>query len=331
VLYWDEIGSIVPHSYDSTELIPYTPDVEFLKSEGEFRPFRPDLILQRGWTAVQEFENELVDIILSDEFQSMLAPIMARSMPARVHRDKVSDAVFNFLRDAELARTLDHDHDWYYFEEKTAFLYMAILAKYLADFDPHAATVLGTNIRAYEKLSFGTRSNSNSFDGLSLGFFNILPIPRYDNSLADILHFKRRRRDQLLRFRKVINEVGTTLTKCDKPSDVNDTLAIFGTELEIGLADLQAVLNDSKIATIAGSLEALVKTSSPGWLTTALVESGKVKNIADVPIKWAIGGTILAGTIGVAKYLVDRRNERRAAKRGSPFSYLYAAVEDAIL
>jgi hypothetical protein len=42
-------------------------------------------------------------------------------------------------------------------------------------------------------------------------------------------------------------------------------------------------------------------------------------------------GTLLSGAIGVAKYLVDKRNERTAAKRTSPFSYLYAAASDAII
>jgi len=59
ILYWDEIGSIVPQRYDETELIPYTLDVQFLKDEGEFRSFRTDLIYRRQWSNVHDFENEL--------------------------------------------------------------------------------------------------------------------------------------------------------------------------------------------------------------------------------------------------------------------------------
>jgi hypothetical protein len=331
ILYWDEIGSIVPQRYDETALIPYTPDIQYLKDEGEFRPFRTDLIFRREWGAVQNFENELVDAILSNEFQSMLPLTPVRQRTARVHRDKVSHEVFDFLLDARLAEKREEDWDWYYFEHRTALLYMAILAKYLADADPDSSTVSGTNMRAYERLNFHAKSESDSFDGLNLKFFKILPVPREDNSLPDIIDFKRRRRDQLLHFRQTLKEVQDALSACSSRSDVNDTLANFNNKLEKGLADLGAALRDSKIATVAGSFEALTKASSPGWIATAVVASGAVKNIADVPVKWALGGTLIASAIGVGRYLIDKRNERRAAQRDSPFSYLYSAMQKSII
>lgn len=331
VLYWDEIGSIVPQRYDDTELIPYTPDIQYLKDEGEFRPFRTDLISRRTWKTVQNFENELVDTILSNEFQSMLPPESRRRLTARVHRDKVSNEVFDFLHDAGLADTREDDEDWYCFERRAALLYMAILAKYLADEDTDASTVSGTNMRTYEHLNFHAKSNSNSFHGLNLKFFNILPVPREDNSLPDIIDFKRKRRVQLLQFRQILIEVQKTLGNCGNRSDVNDALADFNSQLDRELPNLGALLKDSKIATVAGSFEALIKTSAPGWITTAVVASGTVKNIVDVPVKWTLGGTLIAGTIGVGKYLIDKRNERRVAQRDSPFSYLYTAKQESIV
>lgn len=329
LLYWDEIGSIVPQRYDETTLIPYTADIEFLKAEGEFRPFKPELIFRRSWKPVQEFENELRESILSAEFQRMLDPTNARTLKTKIHRDKVSREVFEFLRGQILAT--DCDKDWYYFEAQTALLYMAVLAKYLADADNTSSTIPGTNIRRYEALNFAARSNGNSFAGLNVSFFRLLPVPRDNNSLADILQFKRNRRDHLLRFRQVLRGVQLALSKCESQSDVNDVLAAFSNELERGLSDLEAVLKDSRIATVAGSFETLIKSSSPGWLATAIVVSGKAKEIADVPIEWALGGTLLAGTVGVARYLVDERNKRRVEKRRSPFSYLYAAKRDRII
>jgi len=201
----------------------------------------------------------------------------------------------------------------------------------LADADNTSSTIPGTNIRRYEALNFGARSNGNSFAGLNVSFFRLLPVPRDNNSLADILQFKRNRRDHLLRFRQVLRGVQLALSKCESQSDVNDVLAGFSNELERGLSDLEAVLKDSRIATVAGSFETLIKSSSPGWLATAIVVSGKAKEIADVPIEWALGGTLLAGTVGVARYLVDERNKRRVEKRRSPFSYLYAAKRDRII
>lgn len=331
ILYWDEIGSIVPQRYDETALIPYTTDIEFLRAEGEFRPFKTDLIYQREWKDVQEFESELVEAILSTEFQSMLPPEDIRTAQARVHKDKVSDAVFDFLEDAQLAKRSREDSDWYYFEKHTSLLYMALLAKYLADADTISSTVTGTNMQAYKGLSFGAKSNSTSFHGLSVRFFDILPVPSPNNSLADILDFKRRRQPHLLHFRKILRDVQLSISNCTSQSQMNDALAGFSIGLERGLSDLHAVLSDAKIATLAGSFEALIKSSSPGWIPTAIVATGKAKSIVDVPIKWAVGGTILAGGVGVAKYLIDRRNARRAEQRNSPFSYLCGAMQENII
>jgi hypothetical protein len=327
LLYWDELGSIVPQRYDDTELIPYTPDIQYLKDEGEFRPFRTELLFRREWKIVQEFENELMNAVLSNEFQSMLPPEDKRKLKAKVHQDKVSQEVFEFLRDAKLAKTQPPDHDWYYFENSAALLYMSILAKYLADEDSQA-TVSGTNLRAYEHLNFHAQSNDSGFNGLSVRFFNILPVPRETNSFPDILDFKRRRRDQLLHFRQLLGETQSTLSACASRSDANDALAGFSNKLEIGLRDFDAVLRDASIATVAGAFETLIKCSSPGWLATAVVASGKIEDIAKVPISWTLSGALIAGAVGVGRYLIDKRNERRALLRTSPFSYLYSAIRE---
>jgi hypothetical protein len=42
ILYWDEVSSIVPKSWDEKLLIAYTQDIQYLKSEGEFRSIDPD-------------------------------------------------------------------------------------------------------------------------------------------------------------------------------------------------------------------------------------------------------------------------------------------------
>ncbi len=208
---------------------------------------------------------------------------------------------------------------------------MSLVAKYLADIDELASTVAGTNLPFYQKLNFGAEKRSNAFPGLNVHFFNILPVPREDNSLADIISFKRKRRDQLMHFREILTDTQRALGTCKSNSQINQTLAKFDGTIKRGLSDLEASLKDSKISTVAGSLEALVKASYPGWIATGAVSLGAIKKIADVPLKWAIGGTVVAGGIGVGRYWIDKRNERRAAHRNSPFSYLHAAKRESIL
>src|SRR5262249_20991861 len=159
------------------------------------------------------------------------------------------------------------------------------------------------------------KSPENSFLGLNVNFLNALPIPRKDISFHDILHFKRRRRDQLLHFRQLLDSFQDNLSKCESQAQANELIVRFTNDLKRRLSDLEAVLKDSSIAAFAGSFETLIKSSYPGWITTAVVASGKVKSVTEVPISWTVGGTMIAGAIGLSKYLVDKRNERRAALR----------------
>jgi len=95
LLYSDEVASIVPQRWDETVLIPYTPDIEYLKSEGEFRPIRPEILIeQRDYREVEELDNEFRSIVESEQFQSFLEPKDSWIIDSRIHEDKVSHGLF---------------------------------------------------------------------------------------------------------------------------------------------------------------------------------------------------------------------------------------------
>lgn len=331
LLYWDEIGSIVPlNDFDQRTLVPYSPDIEWLGNQGVFRPFSPQLISRQGGRVVDDFEDELSDAIRSPDFRKLLPEVSKRQFSARVHKDKVSDEVYEVLKRKHLAQEKRHDPDWYYFENAMALLYMAKLAKYLAAGDEQP-TLLGTDLREYEHLNFRTRVLDNGVVSLTAAFLNVLPVPREDVSLDDILQFKRRRREHLLRFRQLLDDFENKLAACKSEVEAKNVVGGFSTKLQASLADLEAVLKDSKIATFWGSMESLIKPTSPAWLPPALVAVGKAASIATVPVSWAIGGTVVAGTIVVGKYLTDKRNERRAVLRQSQLSYFFEAKRDRII
>lgn len=325
VLYWDEVGSIVPQRYDETEINPYSPEIQYLKDEGEFRPFRTDLIYRQSWNVVQEFENELLDVIASDEFQNRLAPIEKRRISSCIHEDKVSDTVFHFLRDEGLALRRDGVYGWYFFETKTALLYMSLLAKYLAAEDSEH-TISSTNLPAYNKLNFGAKSNSaDSLNVFSVKFFNMLPVPDENTSFQDILHFKRKRRDELLRFRKVLNKFQKTISSCESHSDLKDAYSDFNLEIETGVSNLIQALDDAKLSTRLGYLESLVTATSPALIGLAAVGTGLFPTLAALPVSFLFKGALAAAGIKVGKFAVDKRNERRKIQRDSPFSYINSA------
>jgi hypothetical protein len=329
LLYWDEIGSIVPTDYENKALVPYSPDIQYLKEEGLFRPFRPTDLAYR-WDKVQELQKELINVIESRQFQALLPRQEMRLLHSRVHRDKVSGKFVNYLERWGLAQRDKEKPEWIRFEHHTALLYMAILAKYLADEDS-MATVPGTDLQEYENLIFKADLPSDGFACLSTNYLNVIPVPREDVSLREIVEFKRKRQSELLEFRQQINEFHRILRACKSKSDATDAIATFSEKITKELDNLKAIMNDSRLATIVGSFKTIIKLDSPTLLATAGVMVGQTTQIANVPIQSSVIGIGILGAIEVANFFTDKRNERRATLRDSAFAYLYHAQREEII
>jgi hypothetical protein len=95
LLYWDEVGSIVPKNWDSENLISLGADIDFLADEGEFRPVDPQSLIKRddGWEKLQDLESELKSIIESGIFKNILQQ-RRTNLLSHVHKDKVSHDLF---------------------------------------------------------------------------------------------------------------------------------------------------------------------------------------------------------------------------------------------
>jgi hypothetical protein len=329
LLYWDEIGSIVPHSYDGTALTRYSPDIQYLKTEGEFRPFWPDdCIFRQGYNKPQELEEEFKSILESPNFQRLVSPQTGK-LSSRIHEDKISHNLFYFLEERGLAKRIPSNYEWYQFEDHTALLYMAVLAKHIADGDIHS-TIPGTDLPVYENLIFQAMTETDGVACLATNFWNALPIPREDVPLSDIIELKRKRRAELLNFRQLLDEFQSNLKKCESQAEAHHVIVSFKEKLEKGISELTAVLNDSRLATIAGSIKTLIKLDSPALWAPLVVALGQASKVTDIPIPWSIAGIGVLGAIEIFAYLTDKRNEKRATLRNSPFSYLTYAKQEKI-
>lgn len=330
ILYWDQIGSIVPQNYDDEVLTPYTPDIAYLASEGEYRPFNPSALMGQEWGAVHEFEQELLNVLTTMRPYNTFPLPYSHRLDTKVHRDKVSSQVFGLLEQEGLAVGDEQNSNWYLFEHRIALIYMSLMAKYLAAGDYHS-TVPSTDFRSYEKINFQARQDPDAFVCLKAKFRDILPVPRPDIPLSDILDFKRKRRDQLLAFRQRISEIETTVSRCTSEAEASEALVNGKEALEKDLADLEATLADAKLATVPGSWEAIFKMAIPPVAPLILAEAGKISHytpLTNMPISWQLAGSAVFGSIGIRSYFVGKRNERRAMARNSPLSYLHAAKSD---
>lgn len=330
IFYFDKVASIVPASiYFSGEIanthIELPPEIEFLQKEGVFEPIAPDELVHRsdkaGWTTyINPFIDDFKTMVHDARFRARLNSNTEKRF-VRVHRGKLNSELFSILSQEGLLQ--EHDETWYLVEETTALLYMSMLAQVLADTDLTRRVVPGTDRQEYQELLYYALAPEKEY--LRLGLHNVLPMPREDVSFDDILKFKEKRKAELIGYRATLDKLQEEITSVDNVAEVQHKLDQFKDAQYKSLQDLSAALNDSGIATIWGTMEALIQKDMTLFAGAAAYAGYAVSPVAGMT---TMG---VAGVIKVGKYRIERRNDRRAKLRESPQAYLYQGQKEGIL
>jgi hypothetical protein len=342
-----------------------TPELEYLHKEGVYEPIDPEgvsgerknpIITADGerdekrkpetpatWPAVHRLKDEFQKKIEEANFK-----VDTKSNFVRVHRGKLHGYTLEFLEEKKLLKyesgaptrkpflpkfLSKKDRfraDWFLVEERTALVYMGMLAQALADLYPKSM-VPGTDQIEYESLIYGASPQGTSFPCIETLLHAVLPVPRQNVPLKKILAFKEKRSSELLRYRERIEKLHQQLKQAKEPGEAKEVLTQFGEELHVNLHDLIRALKDAKLATIWGSVKTLTSTTVPASFGAGLVIGGVATGIATVPIGLAILGLVIQGAINVRSYLLDERCKRRNIKKGSPYTYLHYARKKKIL
>jgi hypothetical protein len=190
LLYWDEVGSIVPEQWERDH--KYPADIVYLKSEGEFWGAPPRTLYSMIQSPILEAKRKSLDLefralVSSAEFKRLLGPgkpQLSKHIHSRhysrqwgIYTGKMTHELYHFLEAKGLVQVDRKRPEWYLFEENTALLYMSLLARYVADVDLES-TVVGTDLRLYEKLIYDSDSPGKGFACIDVRFRNALPIPR---------------------------------------------------------------------------------------------------------------------------------------------------------
>jgi hypothetical protein len=339
IFYFDEVASIVPQVvYFSGEtgelLVPLTPELEYLRAEEVFRPIPPEKLF------LNEFGEDWEDAHrLGDEFRAAVMNARFKKQVGThfvpVHCNKLSATNMDFLEREGLlkydaADQRKYEAEWFLVEETTALLYMSMLAQALADIDMQA-TIPGTDRPEYEELIYSAFSPENAISCVETHLRDVLPVPRQDVDFKDILSFKRKRKDELNRYRMRIDDLQKQLSQATERAEVNQALVQFKEAQQTELSDLVAALRSAKVATIWGSVKTLIKAKDPMLWGAGAAVLGLTAGIGTLPISLAIAGAAVSGTVEVGSYLVDQRNNRRATERESSFAVLYHAKAEGIL
>ena len=342
LIYWDEISSIVPMDYNENPVIELNGNVQFLRDEGFFRPISPDTLIKNSNTQnnIKNFEIEFLEIIKSREFDKVQLPRYGNHsihntkirQPENydIHNDKVSNGILQALADRELIERDSMHSEWIQVEPKTALLYMSLLAKYIAELDIQSTTI-GTDNHSYELLNFNANSRHDNVSCFSSNLNKVLPTPAPNVSFEKILDFKNKRKDELLKFRKEISDFEEKISNSDSIKEVKSHMIEFSEKIELEVNELNKCFKDARILTVAKSLKSLISIKSPTLFSSIAAYTGKVTQIADLPMGYTMAGLSVMGGIELFHSYINSRNERITKERESTFSYLYHADREGLI
>ena len=321
LLYWDRIGSIIPREFDRAG--HDLQDLHTLYELNVYRSYNPEDFIAGDPRLRIEFEQEFIHISKKPSFWRRLPPTEARRFDSPIHIAKITDNLSEYIQSKRLAILRDRYDSWYQFERPAAWLYMSLLAKYIAD-SAEETTIPGTDFGLFKDFIFQTEKRYFSASCFELTLQDILPVPSQDTPLEKILEFKSKRRDELISFREVIWDIQNELKNSQEVSQIRDIASRYSDLINTRVSDLSKTMQEDNFQLWRGSLETLVKTDSIPSLSL-------VFDPFQIPIEYKLAGLGVMGVISVSNYLLDRRNERRKLLRENSFSYLYHAEHEGII
>lgn len=327
--YWDKVSSIIPEGWEHKPTLSRQKQQEHYKTmkylwkeEDVFEPTRPRSLFNP--MLASNLKREFTELVNTPNFQATINREWMRNPIGRIHTDKFSNGILDFLTDMKLAKMDKKDNEWYLVEESTSLLYMALLAKHLADVDPDY-TVPSTDWEKYESMIYMSDKEDTGFPSFKTKFLDVLPIPRDDVPIRDILKFKKRRQDELYHFREVIDQFHKELSYAKSDAEIKRILVQYKEKILKGRSNLEKLMKDFNIKRAFATMKSLIGITSPAFIETIGFSLAGVEPIVSVPI--IAGGAV----VQVGYTWIDNKNKQRAKTRESPFSYLYYARQKGLM
>jgi len=219
LLYWDALTSIVPTEFreNPNQLTQFMRD---LSSENLVVQVSPGAYLHRVNGFTENFIN-LVDTTLAN------GPAPYNEF-ALIHMEKLSD-VGRELVDRRLA--FQKDHSWYFVEKTIAGAFMAYLSGVLGQLDEVNSIPVTdqiSNTRLFSAPTGYSRQTKNRSIQFRMKIFDeLLPYPKVNFSLSDLVDFKARHGNLLPRFRNFIEAKAIELAQIDNDQERKDLIDLL--------------------------------------------------------------------------------------------------------
>lgn len=317
LLYWDKISSIVPSSFDisrdSGDKERYS-SMQYLMDQDIYSAIPPENVFRKSDPT--DFEN----IFIQSMESAVQPPLEETSMKWEIYRCKLTDNVFDYLKDKNLILSGQYLDSSVIVSTFTAVLYMGLLASHLAANDRNP-TITNTNSDIYQDIVYRAPDKSAGFESYQVQLMNILPVPASNVNLQDIIDFKNERKDELFHFREEIDSFIRKISTAKSYEEFKLLSIQFEEKIERETNNLKRLLNESKIQYFLADL---------GSLITPTIS--KIDSIWESPLSDPIKAATLGGSIiKVASILVKNHNQKNAILRDNPFAYIYQANQHSII
>jgi len=309
LLYWDEVGAIVPRDYIYEPEMLDKHMLELVRS-GLVKQIIPDLYNMDGG---RNFAKSFISLIEKYGInrkarESRFGPIYS----SRIHIDKFGYEIAEYLVHEKLAKK--EKHPWFRVESITAGLFMSYLASFLGNSDDLNMQPITDDITTFatfsEEYAAGENNRNNHLDRMRIDILDeILPVPRYDHDVRSIVQFKETHGNLLPNFRRKIESKIQELSFIENPHESSYLLNQFKESVKEEIKELVARMNEKNWGGIVfGTICGLGAAAIPGAKAIAQRE-------------WSGGLESIPGLMGAVYAAYDGFRDKQKKVIHSPFAY----------
>lgn len=309
LLYWDEIGAIVPQDYI------YNPErldshmTEFVHA-GLVKQIIPNMDnMEAGRNFAQSFINlvEKYDINKKAK-ESRFGP----NYTSKIHIDKFGSEISRYLVEEKLAMV--DKYPWYRVESTTAGLFMSYLASFIGNSEEVKMQPITDKVATFETFSeeyaIGGFRQNYLLDRMRIEVLEeILPVPSYVYNVNSIVRFKEKYGDLLPKFRNKIEYKIREISFIENQEESEFQLNQYKQSLEEEVEEIVAKLSHRSWGKITfGTVCTLGAATIPG-----------VKAVIDN--EWSTGIASIPGVIGAVYSAYEGFQSKQMNIISSPFAY----------
>lgn len=278
LLYWDEIGSIVPISY-SREPKKLEPFMRELVAANLVKQIFPSDYIHN----ISDYDDAFLDMIDSSTYRQIISSRHNEKYNyIKIHIGKLGKIGSELVK-RRLAKRIDYE--WYYVDTNIGHMFMTYLATLIGGVSGYNPI---TDNRVVMDNFINTDLNQMEYSRTKI-LSNILPGPTEINSVDELYNFKGKYQNELIRFR---NKIETIILNNELyPNDQREKrLDIAISELNLEIEDLSEKMKKFNWNIDLGTFCAITSAIIP--MAKTLVTGDRSESLLAIP-------GVIASTFGV--------------------------------